>query len=218
MDDKCVELLNEKEWGDEDEYPMAKLRCTIIHATTSKSTKIALSEQGKKKKWSFEEMVPKWLHNYRPVFQNEGFEQLPPKRPWDHAIELVEGAKPWDNTRIIPLSADEREALNEFLDENLKTGRIWPSKSPYASPFFFVKKKDGRLRPVQDYRKLNTMTKRNRTPLPLIKEVIDRLHGAKFFSKMDIRWGFNNIRIKEGDEEKAAFLTSEGLFEPTVMF
>ena len=58
----------------------------------------------------------------------------------------------------------------------------------------------------------------NKTPLPLIKEVIDRLHGAKIFSKMDVRWGFNNIRIREGDKEKAAFITSEGLFEPTVMF
>ena len=62
------------------------------------------------------------------------------------------------------------------------------------------------------------MTKRNRTPLPLIKEVIDCLHGAKFFSKMDICWGFNNIHIREGDEKKAAFLMSEGLFKPTVMF
>ena len=62
------------------------------------------------------------------------------------------------------------------------------------------------------------MTIKNRTPLPLIKEVIDRLHGACVFSKMDVRWGFNNIRIKEGDEHKAAFITSEGLFKPTVMF
>ena len=67
-------------------------------------------------------MVPEWLHDYKSVFQNKGFKQLPPKQPWDHMIELIDGAKPWDNTRIIPLSADKREALNEFLDENLKTG------------------------------------------------------------------------------------------------
>ena len=87
-----------------------------------------------------------------------------------------------------------------------------------ASPFFFVKKKDGALRPVQDYRKLNEMTIKNRYPLPLIQELIDKLKGSKVFSKMDIRWGFNNIRIKEGDEWKAAFRTNRGLFEPTVMF
>ena len=108
--------------------------------------------------------------------------------------------------------------MKDFIVENLKTGRIRPSKSPYTSPFFFGKKKDGKLRPIQDYQKLNQITVPNKTPLPLIKEVINQLNGAKVFSKMDIRWGFNNIRIKEGDEEKAAFVTSEGLFEPTVMF
>ena len=87
-----------------------------------------------------------------------------------------------------------------------------------ASPFFFVKKKDGSLRPVQDYRKLNEMTIKNRYPLPLISELIDKLSNANIFSKMDIRWGYNNIRIKEGDEWKVAFRTNRGLFEPLVMF
>src|ERR1700676_4984121 len=87
-----------------------------------------------------------------------------------------------------------------------------------ASPFFFVKKKDGKLRPTQDYRKLNDLTIKNRYPLPLISELIDKLSGAKVFTKMDVRWGYNNIRIKEGDQWKAAFKTNRGLFEPTVMF
>ena len=87
-----------------------------------------------------------------------------------------------------------------------------------ASPFFFVKKKDGALRPVQDYRKLNEMTIKNRYPLPLIQELIDKLKSSKVFSKMDIQWGYNNIQIKEGDEWKAAFRMNKGLFEPTVMF
>jgi len=75
----------------------------------------------------------------------------------------------------------------------LKTGRIRPSKSPMASPFFFVKKKDGSLRPTQDYRKLNDITIKNRYPLPLISELVDKLAGARVFSKMDVRWGYNNI-------------------------
>ena len=87
-----------------------------------------------------------------------------------------------------------------------------------ASPFFFVKKKDGKLRPVQDYRKLNEMTIKNRYPLPLIKELVDHLKGSKIFTKLDVRWGYNNIQIKEGDEWKAAFQTNRGLFEPMVMF
>ncbi|HEV7736662.1 MAG TPA: reverse transcriptase domain-containing protein, partial [Chlamydiales bacterium] len=87
-----------------------------------------------------------------------------------------------------------------------------------AAPFFFVKKKDGKLRPVQDYRALNDMTIKNRYPLPLISELTNKLKGAKYFTALDVRWGYNNIRIKEGDEWKAAFRTNRGLFEPLVMF
>src|SRR6195952_1849897 len=87
-----------------------------------------------------------------------------------------------------------------------------------ASPVFFVKKKDGALRFVQDYRALNAMTVKNRYPLPLINDLINQLKGARFFTKLDIRWGFNNVRIREGDEWKAAFWTNRGLFEPLVMY
>ena len=92
------------------------------------------------------------------------------------------------------------------------------SKSPYAANFFFVKKKDGKLHPVQDYRPLNKWTKKNKNISPLITQIIDRLSGCTKFTMLDIQWGYNNIRIKEGDEWKGAFLTPEGLFEPTVMF
>ena len=130
---------------------------------------------------------------------------------------MVPNAKNLD-CKIYPLSLEEQRQLDEFLDENLKTGQIRPSKSPMASPFFFVKKKDGTLRPIQDYRKLNDMTVKNRYPLPLIQELVDKLSQARYFTKLDVRWGFNNVRIKEGDEWKAAFRTNRGLFEPLVMF
>lgn len=87
-------------------------------------------------------------------------------------------------------------------DEHLKKGYIRPSKSPMASPFFFVKKKDGKLRPVQDYRHLNSGTVKNEYPLPLVSELVDKLKGAKVFSKVDVRWGYNNIRIKEVAESE----------------
>jgi len=87
-----------------------------------------------------------------------------------------------------------------------------------ASPFFFVKKKDGSLRPTQDYRKLNNATIKNRYPLPLISELIDKTGHAKIFSKMDVRWGYNNIRIKEDDKWKAAFRTNLGLSNPQLCF
>jgi len=84
--------------------------------------------------------------------------------------------------------------------------------------FFFIKKKDGKLQPVQDYRPINNWTIKNKYPLPLIPQLVDRLRGCSLYTKFDIRWGYNNVCIKEGDEWKAAFMTNEGLFEPTVMF
>jgi len=87
-----------------------------------------------------------------------------------------------------------------------------------ASSFFFVDKKDGKLRPCQDYRYLNKGTIKNAYPLPLVQDLLDKLKGAKYFTKMDVRWGYNNICIREGDEYKAAFKTKWGLHEPTVMF
>jgi Reverse transcriptase (RNA-dependent DNA polymerase) len=131
---------------------------------------------------------------------------------------LMPDFKPID-CKIYPLSPKEQLALQEFIEENLRTSRIQPSKSPNALPFFFGMKPDGSgLRPIQDYRKLNEFTVKNRYPLPLIGDIIDKLKGEKYFTKLDVRWGFNNVRIHEGDEWKAAFRTNLGLFEPTVMF
>jgi len=87
-----------------------------------------------------------------------------------------------------------------------------------ASPFFFISKKDGSFRPCQDYRYLNEKTVKNAYPLPNIPELMDQLRGTKYFSKFDIRLGYNNIRIRKGDEWKAVFITNRGLFEPTIMF
>ena len=112
----------------------------------------------------------------------------------------------------------ENNALDKFLQEQQESNYIRPSKSPYAAPLFFIGKKDGEVRPVQDYRVLNSYTVKNNHPLPLISELIDRVAKALLFSKVNVRKGFNNIRIKEGDEWKAAFKTNRGLFKPTVMF
>ena len=106
------------------------------------------------------------------------------------------------------MSANEQEELQRFLEENLAKGYIRPSKSPLSSPVFFIKKEDGKLRFVQDYRKLNSHTSKSRYPLPLISEIMHMLCKATWFTKLDVRWGYNNIRIKEGDEEKAAFVTN----------
>ena len=170
--------------------------------------------EGKK---TFEEIVPKPYHKLKGVFPQDSFDQLPERKPWDHAIELKPGSEPF-RCKIYPLSPVEQKELDAFLEENLKSGRIRPSKSPMASPVFFVKKKDGTLRLVQDYRKLNDMTIKNSYPLPLISDIITKMKQAKYFTKLDVRWGFNNVRMKKGDEWKAAFRTNRGLFEPLVMF
>lgn len=189
-----------------------------INATSSVSQRLAeeSKKQGSQTK-SFEELVPQEYHQFKDVFSKESFDQLPERKPWDHAIELKPGSEPF-RSKIYPLSPNEQKELDAFLEENLKSGRIQPSKSPMASPVFFVKKKDGSLRLVQDYRKLNNMTIKNSYPLPLISDIIHKLKHAKFFTKLDVRWGYNNVRVRAGDEWKAAFRTNRGLFEPLVMF
>jgi len=92
------------------------------------------------------------------------------------------------------------------------------SKSRYAAHYFYIPKKDSSLWLVQDYRKLNQVTIKNKTPLSLIGEVIDKLKEARYFNKLDLIWEYNNIQIKEGDEWKATFLTNKGLFKPQVMY
>jgi hypothetical protein len=117
------------------------------------------------------------------------------------------------------LSKKQEGEMHEFIDENLGSGQIRPLKSPNVVSFFFVEKKgDTKNRPVQDYRRLNSFTKKNQYPLPLIGEMIDRLKNSKYLSKMDVHWGYNNIQIKEGDKWKVAFHMKTGLYEPTVMF
>ena len=162
--------------------------------------------------------IPEEYRRHSRVFSEEESHRFPPSRPWDHAIELKEGAPEAINCKIILTMMKEDEALKKFIKEQSERGYIWKSKSPYASTFFFIKKKDGKLRPIQDYRKLNQYTIRNKYPLPLILELITQVKDASIFSKFDIHWGYNNIRIKEGDQHKVAFKTKYGLYEPNVMF
>jgi len=161
--------------------------------------------------------LPNCTKGFKSVFAKENFNILPEHRQWDHTIELVPGSEP-KSSKVYPLSLVEQKELDSFLEKNLHTGRIHPSKSPTAAPVFFIKKKNGLLQLVQDYCALNSMTVKNKYPLPLISELVSQLCGAKYFTKLDICWGFNNVCIKPRDEWKAAFQTNQGLFEPLVMF
>ena len=101
----------------------------------------------------------------------------------------------------------EDDVLDEFIDEQLAKGYIHPSISPYALSFFFIKKKDRKLRPVQDYQNINKWMVGNQYPLPLITTLIRDLGGAMIYTKLDVRWGYNNVHIKAGDKPKVAFKT-----------
>jgi len=174
-------------------------------------------EEAAKLKAEAKKLVPERFHRWIKVFGKKQSERMSTWKIWDHAIDMKEGFVPRKG-KVYPLSREEREEVHEFIQEQLRKGYIRPSKSPQMAPVFFVGKKDGKKRMVQDYRYLNEWTIKNNYPLPLISEVVENIGTKKVFTKMNLRWGYNNVRIKEGDEWKAAFMTSEGSFEPTVMF
>ena len=132
-------------------------------------------------------------------------------------IEMKEGFV-LKKGKVYPLSREEREKVREFIKEQLRNGYIWPSKSPQTAPVFFVGKKDGKKQMVQDYRYLNEWMIKNNYLLPLISDILENIGTKKVFTKMDLRWGYNNMRIKKEDEWKAVFTTPEGSFEPMVIF
>jgi len=164
------------------------------------------------------EDLPDYIRPFVHLFNKKKFEKLPERREWDHEINLTEEALKELNTKAYAMTLKEEEALNQWLDEQLKAGLIVELKSRYTVPCFYIPKKDSSLRLVQDYWKLNQVMIKDKTLLPLIGEVIDKLKEAKYFNKLDLIWGYNNVRIKEGDKWKAAFLTNKGLFEPQVMY
>ena len=175
-------------------------------------------EIGKESDKTNPEDLPEYIRPFTHLFNKKKFEKLPERREWDHEINLMEEAPKELNVKAYTMTIKEEEALNQWLDKQLKVGLIVELKSRYAAPCFYIPKKDGSVPLVQDYRKLNQITIKDKMPLPLIGEVIDKLKETKYFNKLDLIWGYNNIRIKEGDEWKAAFLTNKGLFEPQVMY
>lgn len=162
------------------------------------------------------ELVPQDYHDYLPLFKKAVADVLPPHRPYDHKIPLKEGFTPPFGP-LYSLSKTELQALREWIDENLSKGFIRASSSPAGAPILFVKKKDGSLRLCVDYRGLNEGTIKNRYPLPLIRETLNQLSKARYYTTLDIRSAYNLIRVAEGDEWKTAFRTRYGLFESLVM-
>ena len=141
--------------------------------------------------------LPQPYADFRDVFEKKTIDELPPSRTFDHTIELNKGFSP-KVAKVYPLNPKEQEACRVFIDKHLKSRKIIPSKSPQASPFFFVSKKDESVRPCQDYRYLNSHTIKNTYLLPLISDLIDKLKGhqssPKWISNGDITMFSLNLK------------------------
>ncbi|KAG5731289.1 hypothetical protein E4T56_gene8120 [Termitomyces sp. T112] len=147
----------------------------------------------------FWDMVLPYLHVFEDVFFKASFNLLAERKRWDHIIELLPDST-LSSYKVYPLALREHDKLDAFLQENLDSSYICPSKSPIASLV------------------LNAITVKNHYSLPLISKLINNLWGTQYFTKLNIQWSYNNVRIQQGDKWKAAFWTNWGLFEPLVMF
>jgi hypothetical protein len=160
--------------------------------------------------------IPPEYHEFADLFSKKESDKLPPHRSYDHQIPLEPGSTPPFGT-IYKMSPVELEAARKYIEENLRKGFIRNSQSPCSAPIVFARKSDGSLRLCVDYRGLNKLTIKNRYPLPLIGELLERMNNAKYFTKFDVRDGYNRLRMAPGEEWKTAFRCRYGLFEYTVM-
>ena len=144
-------------------------------------------------------LVLECFHKWIQVFGKKTNKQMPIRKLWDHAIDVKEGFVS-KKGKVYLLSREERKEVHKFISEQLRKVYIRSSKLPQTVPVFFVGKKDGKKWIVQDYWYLNEWTIKNNYPLPLISDIVENIGTKKVFTKMDLRWGYNNIWIKEGDE------------------
>jgi hypothetical protein len=165
---------------------------------------------------------PHYSHDIQKIIDSHSkvFEPIPPGPPpdrgFEHIIELEEGAKPVITT---PYRHPKRykDEIEKAIKELLDMGHIRPSSSPFASSVVLVKKKDGTMRMCIDYRALNKKTIKNRYPIPRIDELLDELHGAIYFTKIDLRSGYHQIKMREQDVPKTTFRCHYGHYEFLVM-
>ncbi|KAJ9557295.1 hypothetical protein OSB04_011909 [Centaurea solstitialis] len=191
---------------------MAKDRSYVLRGGTSYLVYL-ISDQGESKKKTVED-VPV-ASEFPDVFP-EDLPGIPPERQVEFRIDLVPGAAPVAKTPY-RLAPPEMQELSNQLEELLEKGFIRPSSSPWGAPILFVKKKDGTLRMCIDYRELNKLTVKNRYPLPRIDDLFDQLQGAAWFSKIDLRSGYHQLKVREEDVHKTAFRTRYGHYEFVVM-
>ena len=165
---------------------------------------------------SVADRLPPQYRQFAQLFSREAQQQLSEHGSEDMTIDLEPGKVP-PAGHLYPLSKDELDLLKEYLDDMVRTGKIRPSKGSAGAPIFFAKHSSGKLRIVVDYRGLNAVTQKDKYPLPLMSQLMEQVSSAKYFTKLDLKNGFNLIRIAAGDEWKTAFRTRYGSYEYMVM-
>ena len=164
-----------------------------------------------------EASIPMQYKDFADIFSEEAAKRFPPTCDDDHAIEFKPTVPDTFSCKIYPILIEETKFLREWIDNNLGKNFIRESRSPYTSPTFLIKKKNEDFHVIQDYRTLNEHTVPDVSPLPLIGSLIEKLHGQTLFTKFNIQWGYHIICINDRDQEKAAFKTTLGHYEPMVM-
>jgi hypothetical protein len=165
-----------------------------VCASSMVSRRLAEAFAKNSKPKDFHDIVPTSLHAYADIFSETTFNSLLERRKWDHAIELERKPLP-GFCKVYLMTLMEQTEMDTFLEEVLATGHIRQSKSPLGAPVFFIKKKDRKLRFIQDYRALNAITRKNMYLLLLIDDLIHQVKGMRYFTKLDMHWGYNNVHI-----------------------
>ena len=195
-------------WQQGDQQEQRAIVAQLKEECTNRSIAADLAIQAKSEPSKVE--LPEVYKRYASVFSEEEAQQFLSSCPWDHAIDFKNGAPDAIDCKVYPMTHTEDNTLDKFIDEQLVKGYICPSIYPYALSFFFIKKKDGKLRPVQDYQNINKWTVCNQYLLPLIATLIWDLGGATIYTKLNVWWGYNNVCIKARDKHKAAFQNAKG--------
>ncbi|MCO5573592.1 hypothetical protein L7F22_027364 [Adiantum nelumboides] len=196
----------------------------VSHANLQKSMKSNLfaymifAQESKQHELSIEQKdQQEFLNSFKDCFANEIPKELPPSRGEDdHKIELIPGSSPLNKPPYRVSDAQQEEILTQ-VNELLEKGLVRPSSSPFCSPVLLVQKKDGSYRMCIDYRALDKQTIKNRFPVPRIEDIFDRLQGSTYYSRIDLKSGYRQIRIVPEDIHKTAFRTQFGLYEYVVM-
>ncbi|MCO5573570.1 hypothetical protein L7F22_027342 [Adiantum nelumboides] len=196
----------------------------VSHANLQKSMKSNLfaymifAQESKQHELSIEQKdQQEFLNSFKDCFADEIPNDLPPSRGEDdHKIELITGSSPLNRPPYRVSYAQQEEILMQ-VNELLEKGLVRPSSSPFCSPVLLVQKKDGSYRMCIDYRALNKQTIKNRFPMPRIEDIFDRLQGSTYYSRIDLKSGYHQIRIVPEDIHKTAFRTQFELYKYVVM-